>query len=47
MVIDIEADAAGIGIPASCILVRYRTGSSYPGTELVPASVFLFIPVPD
>jgi hypothetical protein len=26
---------------------RYRTGSSYSGTGLVPASAFLFIPVPD
>jgi hypothetical protein len=26
---------------------RYRTGSPYSGTELVPASEFLFIPVPD
>jgi hypothetical protein len=26
---------------------QYRTGSSYPGTGLVPASAFLFIRVPD
>jgi hypothetical protein len=26
---------------------RYLTGSSYPGAGLVPASAFLFIPVPD
>jgi hypothetical protein len=26
---------------------RYRTGSSYPDTGQVPASAFLFIPVPD
>jgi hypothetical protein len=50
--IGIEANAAGIGIPALCISVRfprnpYRTGYPYPGTGLVPASSFLFIPVPD
>ncbi len=45
--IGIEVDAAGIGIPASCIAVRYRTGSSYSGIGMVQASAFLFIPVPD
>jgi hypothetical protein len=34
-------------VSASYISVRYRTGSSYSGTRLVPASAFLFIPVPD
>ncbi len=40
------------GIPASCISVRteafrFRTGPPYSGTGMVPASAFLFIPVPD
>jgi hypothetical protein len=47
MAIGIEVDAAGIGILASFISVRYRTGFPYSGTGLVPASAFLFIPVPD
>jgi hypothetical protein len=32
MVIGIEADAAGIGIPEFGISVRYRIGSPYSGT---------------
>ncbi len=43
----IEADAAGIGIPASIISVRYRTGSLYSGTELATVSAFIFITGPD
>jgi hypothetical protein len=46
----IEADAAGIGIPAFSISVRYgtrafrfQTGLPYSGTGLVPASAFLFM----
>jgi hypothetical protein len=37
----IEADATGIGIPASCISFRYQY--PYFGTGLVPALAFLFI----
>ncbi len=36
-----------IGFPASIISVQYRTGFLYYGTELAPASAFIFIPVPD
>jgi hypothetical protein len=43
----IEADAAGIGIPTSDVSVGFRTGSSYSGTGLVPASVLFFIPLPE
>jgi hypothetical protein len=52
LVIGIEANAAGIGIPAIIISVRggafrYWTRSPYSGTGLVPASALLFISVPD
>jgi hypothetical protein len=50
--IGIEVDAAGIGIPASRISIRYRSipvpdWVPFSGTGLVPASEVLFIPVPN
>ncbi len=32
---------------SSFVAIRYRTGSPYSSTGLVPASEYLFIPVPD
>jgi hypothetical protein len=51
------ASSSGLMLPASALrhpvsqsgtgAFRYQTGSPYSGTGLVPASVFLIIPVPD
>jgi hypothetical protein len=46
----IETNASGIGIPASQSgsgAIRYRTGSPYSGTGLLPASTFKCNPIPD
>jgi hypothetical protein len=50
--IGIQKTNAGIGIPASVVLVRYRTKKCrteglYSGTGLLSASLIFFSPVPD